>query len=114
MPSTETTIAIIISVVVLAGVVGLFFRPKDPPTTTFKCARCGVVARYSERTENAWRSGVKRLYCDSCHRQWLRTNPDRATATHGGNPRPSGRGCFTIMLVLVLVPAALYVAAWYA
>ena len=114
MPPTETTIAIIVSVVVLVGIVGLFFRPKRPPTPTFKCARCGVVARYSERTENAWRSGVKRVYCESCHRQWLRTNPERATTMHGGNSRTSGRGCFTVTVAVVLVPAALYVAARYA
>lgn len=114
MLSTETTIAIIVAVVVLAGIAGLFFRPKGPPTTTFKCARCGVIARYSERTESAWRSGVKRLYCDSCHRQWLHANPDRATSMHRGSPRTSGRGCFTVTVAALFVPVALYVVARYA
>lgn len=114
MPSTATTIAIIVSLVVIAGIFGLFFRPKGPPTKTFKCARCGAVAQYSERTESAWRSGVKRLYCDSCHRHWLRANPDRVAHSQRGSPRTSGRGCFTVTVALVLVPAALYAVARYA
>ena len=114
MPSPETTIATIAALLVLAGIVGLFFRPKRPPTTTFKCGRCGIVARYSQRTEDAWRSGVKRLFCDSCHRQWLRDNPDRAARPHRGNPKTSGRGCFTVTVALVFVPAALYAIARYA
>ena len=114
MPSTETTIAIIVAVTVLAGVLGLLLRPKGPPTATFKCARCGVVARHAQRTENAWRSGVKRLYCDTCHRQWLRANPDRANPPSRGNTRASGRGCFTATVALLLVPAGLYLATRYA
>ena len=114
MPSTETTIAIIVGAVIAVGIVGLFVRAKVPPTTSFKCARCGVVARYSERTENAWRSGVKRLYCDSCHRQWLRANPGRAAVHSPGSPRSSGRGCFTVTLAIVIVPTALYALSRFA
>ena len=114
MPSTETTIAIIVSMVVLAGILGLFFRPKGPPTKSFKCARCSVVAQHSERTANAWRSGAKRLYCDSCHRQWLRANPERSAQVQRGGARTSGRGCFTVMLALILVPSALFAIARYA
>lgn len=113
MPSTGTTLALIVAALVLAEIAGLFFRPKGPPTKAFKCARCGVAARHSERTENAWRTGAGRIYCDACHRRWLIANPDRVT-TRQGRLRTSGRGCFTVMVALALAPAALWLVAWHA
>ena len=108
MLSAQTIAILVVAAVVAAGLIGLLFRPKGPPTATFKCARCSVVARHSNRTVNAWKSGAKRMYCESCHREWLRANPGRAVAPS------SGRGCFAVSLALILIPTGLYFAVLYA
>lgn len=111
----------IIAVIAMIGaalvsfVVRLFLRPKRPPTQSFKCARCSRISRHSERTAEAWRRNVKQLFCDSCHRRWLEAQPRQVTA---GANRPihasSKSGCFSVLLVLAIVPIVLFALVLYA
>ncbi|WNO07800.1 hypothetical protein [Teredinibacter sp. KSP-S5-2] len=92
----------------LASVYGLFILLKDkknPPTETFTCARCNKQEKYSPRTINAWRRGYDRLYCYTCHSQWLKDHPFRQTAadTRGG--------CLSVFIIVVLVPPTIYSVA---
>jgi hypothetical protein len=114
-PMSYTLIATIAVVALLIGVVRLLIHPKRPPTAKFKCARCGAVELHSERTENAWRGGTKRLFCDSCHRIWLAGHPNQSTAFGAASNRRSsaGRGCLGVAILLAVFPFAAYWAYTY-
>ena len=110
-----TLVAVIVAVVLCIFVIRFLFRPKGPPTVSFKCARCGTVARHTKRTVEAWRRKANRLYCDACHRRWLETQPHQTVPTNfsavtGG----SRRGCLGALLVLLCIPIALVAFALYA
>jgi hypothetical protein len=113
---SPATIAIIVVIVTLVGIGSLFFRAKRPPSPTFKCARCGVVARHTDRTEQAWQGGAKRLFCDSCHRIWLSAQPARNSAPPLSLRKPlsSNRGCLSVTVILLVVPLAILVGVVYA
>src|SRR5690349_16162519 len=114
--SQTTIIAILAVIVVLVGLTRLLLRPKRPPSSSFKCARCGVVAGHTERTEGAWRGGAKRLFCDSCHRLWLAAQPAGAAASSQSTHRSqrTKAGCLSVTIVLVVLPLALLLTVVYA
>ena len=116
MPRIDPTlIAVIVAVVLCIFVARLFFRPKEPPQTNFKCARCGTIARHTERTVEAWRRNPNRLYCDACHRKWLEARPRQSGgATFARASSSSNRGCLSVLLVLAVVPIALVAFFLYA
>lgn len=109
LSSDPVTIAVLAVVVIVAfGAIRWLLLPKRPRVSAFKCARCGVVARHTNRTEQAWRAGAKRLFCDACHRNWLATRP--AASRPVPMPRGGGddrHGCLTVVAVLSLVPIAM-------
>jgi hypothetical protein len=111
-----TLVAVIVAVVLCIIIIIRFvLRPKGPPNASFKCARCGIIARHTERTVEAWRRKANRLYCDACHRKWLEAQPRQAGATSFSPAiRGSRRGCLGVLLVLLCVPIALVAVALYA
>src|SRR5215831_8006044 len=82
-------------------------RPKHPPTATFRCARCSVVSRHTARTSEAWRRNAKSLFCDSCHRKWLESQPQQGNAAPHRAPASSNRGWLGVVLLIALIPIAL-------
>ena len=106
-----TLIVIIVAVVLCIFFIRFLFRPKGPPTATFKCARCGIIARHTQRTVDAWRRKANRLYCETCHRKWLETQPRQGGATA---PDGSRRGCLGVLFLIACVPLAVLAFAWYA
>jgi hypothetical protein len=116
MPETSPTLITVVLAVIFCIVVGgLLLRPKQPPQATFKCARCGSVARHTERTIEAWRRSAKRLFCDSCHRIWLEAQPRQSNGrAYGRVPASSGRGCLGVLFVLAFFPIALVFLFLYA
>jgi hypothetical protein len=95
--------------------VRLALRPKQPPTATFKCARCSSISRHNKRTSEAWRRNAKQLFCDVCHRKWLASQPQQVQGSPPrGAPASSNRGCFGVMLLLALFPFALIAMILYA
>jgi hypothetical protein len=113
---SPTLIATIVAVVLLIGIVRLFLGPKLPPASKFKCARCGVVESHNERTEKAWRGGLKAIFCNSCHRKWLAAQPQqRPTSAPGSSRRlAANRGCLGVAILFSLFPLAMYWAYAYA
>lgn len=93
--------AVVIAFMVFKAVFGT--KPM-PPTRTFRCAKCSASEAYSPRTIEAWRKGIKRLYCQSCHRAWLNSQPKRM---HSSSERTPG-GCAPVVLLGVFLPAAIY------
>ena len=83
------------------AVVGFFIlnRQRKPVEKSFTCARCRAVSEFDQRTIQAWNSGFLKLYCKSCHRQWLENNPRQEKA----QVRRSG-GCLGVLAVMILIP----------
>jgi hypothetical protein len=103
--------AIVIGVVVIAGIVGakwLFGRGRFPAQKTFRCSRCSAVEAHSARTIEAWRAGKAKLFCGSCHAKWLQSQP-RAARTG----RPSSSGCLGVLLFALVVPALVIGGLYY-
>lgn len=78
----------------------LLNRQKKPKDKIFSCFRCNKVATHDARTIKAWNNGFLKLYCSSCHKQWLLDNPaqvDRSNLSRSG-------GCFGVLMILALIP----------
>jgi hypothetical protein len=96
----------ILGVVLLVGLILLikvvFFRPKLPESKTFRCARCSSVSAHSERTIEAWRRGITKLYCSKCHHLWLQSRPRSQYVSS----QRSSSGCLSVVFLTVAVPSA--------
>ncbi|WP_456379063.1 cold shock domain-containing protein [Thiolapillus sp.] len=77
----------------------LLSRQKKPKEKKFSCSRCRKIAEHDTRTIKAWNNGFLKLYCKSCHHQWLRDNPNHRQPTS----RSSG-GCLGLFVLLALTP----------
>ena len=84
------------------AVVGFFIlnRQRKPIVKSFTCAHCRVVSEFDPRTIQAWNNGFLKLYCRSCHRQWLDNNPRQDKAQVRGNG-----GCLGVLAVMILIPS---------
>jgi len=87
---------------VVPAVVGFFIlnRQRKPIENSFTCARCRAVSEFDQRTIQAWNNGFLKLYCRSCHRQWLENNPQQEKA----QVRSNG-GCLGVLAVMILIPS---------
>lgn len=75
-------------------------RQKKPKDRSFKCARCGTVAGHDARTIQAWNNGFSKLYCRTCHLQWLKDNPQQ----ENNSIQTRGGGCLGVMALMVAIP----------
>ena len=84
------------------AVVGFFIlnRQRKPIQKSFTCARCRAVSGFDPRTIKAWNNGFLKLYCGSCHRQWMENNPRQEKA----QVRSNG-GCLGVMAAMILIPS---------
>jgi cold shock CspA family protein len=82
------------------AVLGFFIlnRQRKPIEKSFTCARCRAVSEFDQRTIQAWNNGFLKLYCRSCHLQWLDNNPQQEKA----QVRSNG-GCLGVLAVLILI-----------
>ena len=92
-------------VLIVVGVVALLLLPRlwrgsrRPKETTFRCARCSAVAAHTDRTIEAWRSGKEKLFCNSCHTEWLRRQPSNTGSRQGARS-----GCLSVVAALIFIP----------
>ena len=91
--------AIIIAFIIIKGFINNNRKPKN---SSFKCARCKVIEKYTPRTIEAWRKGFKKIYCQNCHLAWLRNNPKQ---TYNSN---NNGGCLSVIAIAIL-PIVIYV-----
>jgi cold shock CspA family protein len=75
-------------------------RQRKPIEKSFTCARCRAVSEFDQRTIQAWNNGFLKLYCRSCHRQWLDNNP-----RHEKSQVRSNGGCLGVFAVMILIPS---------
>jgi hypothetical protein len=106
---TEAIVVGLAAIAVIVGAKWLFGGRRLPPQKTFRCARCSTVEAHSNRTIEAWRAGKRKLFCGSCHAKWLQSQPRAPRLS-----RPSGSGCLGVLLLVVIVPALVIGAFYYA
>lgn len=75
----------------------LLGRQKKPKSRSFNCTKCKKSEVYDSRTISAWNRGFTRLYCNSCHVQWLRNNP-KQKETYSPNKNSGCLGTLTLIL----------------
>jgi hypothetical protein len=98
--------AVLVGAIVLT-LVSKRLPKRQPKESHFKCARCGVVSRHTERTIDAWRNGKAKFFCQSCHVKWLQSRPPQAREriSSAGN---SKSGCLGVVVLFALVPLVGY------
>lgn len=86
----------------IPAIVAIVFlnRQKKPKDKSFSCSRCNKITEHDVRTIKAWNNGFLKLYCSSCHHQWLIDNPnqiERSSLNRSG-------GCLGVFIFLAFVP----------
>lgn len=94
----------------IAGLVVMFFAGKHfskklPKETHFECARCGTLARHTDRTIDAWRNNKTTFFCQSCHLKWVRARAPREREP-GTSPAGARSGCLGVVALFAVVPLA--------
>lgn len=102
--SSEAILGIIIAGVILLFFLSRLLPKRQPKEKSFKCARCGVISRHTERTIQAWRNNKAKFFCSAYHTKWLQSRPPQFSRGNVG----SGSGCLGIVAVLAFVPFAGY------
>lgn len=89
-----------------------FSRQKNPKEKNFTCARCKVIAEFDKRTIHAWNKGVSKLYCSSCHKKWLSTQPEIEQPV---KIRDNKSGCLGMFIALTLLPVLTFISvcSWF-
>ena len=95
-------IAIIVMIIVL-------LRQKKPKEKHFTCARCKIVTEFDKRTIQAWNKGMAKLYCSTCHQQWLSTQPRSEQSVQSGGGKS---GCLGMFVTLTLLPVLTFISIY--
>ncbi len=74
-------------------------RKKKPNEKSFGCAGCRKISDFDARTIEAWNRGFTRLYCKSCHLEWLKNNPNQDLSIQRNRS-----GCLGTFALLVIIP----------
>ena len=108
--SPEVVIAAVIAGVIVLSLLAKLLPRRRPKETHFKCARCTAVSLHNTRPIEAWRNNKTKFFCQSCHAKWLQSRPpqERARFANAGSSRS---GCFGVVVLLALVPVAVYLLA---
>jgi len=75
-------------------------RQKKPKEKSFSCAGCRKISDFDARTIEAWNRGFTRLYCKSCHLEWLKNNPNQDLSLQRNRS-----GCFGSFALLIILPS---------
>jgi hypothetical protein len=102
--SLEAIFGIIIAGVIVLSFVSRLLPKRQPKEKTFKCTRCGVVSRHTERTIEAWRNHKVKFFCPACHAKWLQSRSPQSSRGNVG----SGSGCLGIVVLFAFIPLAGY------
>ena len=101
--SLELIIGSIIAAIIAFSLIAKLLPKPKPKETHFKCSRCGVVARHTERTIEAWRNNKTKFFCQSCHSKWLQSHPPQERDRFHSNHR-SESGCLGVVALFALIP----------
>lgn len=87
--------------ILFVGGMALTQRRKTPKQPAFSCAKCHTIERFGSRTIAAWNRGTTRLFCQSCHSHWLRSQPQKPHSQAS-----SDSGCLGALAMLLILPIA--------
>ena len=76
-------------------------RPKKPKEKSFSCSACRKTVDFDPRTIEAWNKGFTKLYCKTCHLEWLKNNPNQDRFSM----QSKGSGCLGIIALMIIIPA---------
>lgn len=115
MRTGQAESALIPGAMFLAALYSLQNRKKQPSNKQFSCAKCRSVSNHDPRTIEAWNRGINRLYCTTCHRDWLREQP-KGYAGNTSLHSSTKSGCLGAFMMIVFVPTFCAIAAikWFA
>jgi hypothetical protein len=101
----DTNAQIVAAIVVLGLLIvtRLLSGRRRPKEKSFRCSRCATTATHTARTIEAWRSGKTKFFCNSCHSEWLRGQPQSRKMARGG-----GSGCLGPLIERRLAPRPHY------
>jgi hypothetical protein len=105
----ELAVGVIVAGVVVAGLVALLWPKRRPPSPTFTCGRCRKTTRHNHRTEEAWRNGSAKLFCNECHRLWLQSRPQPPREMRSASAGRSG--CLGVVALAATIQVGA-VLAW--
>lgn len=75
-------------------------RQKKPKDKFFSCSGCKKTADHDSRTIEAWNRGFTKIYCKTCHLEWLRNNPNQDRFSI----QSKNRGCFGTLVLMITIP----------
>jgi len=76
----------------------LLNRQKKPKSSSFNCSKCKKAEPFGSRSITAWNRGLTRLYCNTCHVQWLRSRPrHEQKEVYSSNKNGGCLGVFTLI-----------------
>ena len=131
---TAAVIAVLVVALLLVfrnrGKTSIEPRPqaRGPANLNYVCARCSAQVTHTKRTLAAWEKGSRKFFCNDCHKNWREAQPPRepqgqpstsrapeqrttvrAAPPPARSPVPRGlaparSGCFTVLVVVVVVP----------
>lgn len=85
-------------------------RQKKPKEKSFRCSGCRATANHDQRTIQAWNRGFTKLYCRTCHLEWLKNNPHHERSSL----QSKGSGCLGIFALMIVIPtiSSLWLYRW--
>lgn len=104
---------------------------RGPGNMRFVCAGCSGQFTHTKRTVAAWEKGSRQVFCNACHKKWRNAQPRQAppsqaegagTSGETSNARETVRrpapafrglrdsrsGCLGIVVLMVVIPVALF------
>ena len=103
--SMEFIVGAVIAGLAVMFFAGEYFSKKLPTETHFECARCGTLARHTDRTIDAWRNNKTTFFCQSSHLKWVRARAPREREP-GTSPAGARSGCLGVVALFAVVPLA--------
>ncbi|WP_133250745.1 hypothetical protein [Janthinobacterium sp. 78] len=113
--SMELIVGAVIAGLVVMFFAGKYFSKKLPKETHFECARCGTLARHTDRTIDAWRNNKTTFFCQSCHLKWVRARTPRErerSASPAGSRSGARSGCLGVVVLFAVVPLTGFLLAY--
>lgn len=95
----EAGFYILAALVIAATAINFFQKNKKPKNDSFRCSKCGKMAKHDDRTIEAWRIGKAKFFCRDCHREWIKTKPIQETRSH----KQAKSGCAIVILVTLSI-----------
>jgi hypothetical protein len=101
----ELIFGAVVAAIALVAIVGKLIPKRKPPSHIFTCSRCRTATRHNHRTEEAWRNGKTKFFCQACHAKWLQSRPPQERESYSRySPSGGNSGCLGVVVLFALLP----------